>query len=226
MKPNFIQRQNQRHRVNTEANSTRARKDPVCVELDLARRGRRFAEAARADGVGAPKPSARSGRRARLPAPANATMLLVSDDTSFYWNLRRVANMLGRMVVRADGAGGALPILYASRPAAVLLDLDLPEQAAWEAADTFLCEQKCPPVILLTGRGEQFDLGTAIRAGCLVDKSAGPARLLEVVDETLAMPDSSRAERHALQRVLVRWLRPCGWSVPITPAQPYWGITE
>ena len=67
----------------------------------------------------------------------------------------------------------------------VLLDLDLPSQAAWEAADWLLQEQNCPPLILLTARSGQFDLSTAIRAGSLVDKTIGPSQLLEVVDETL-----------------------------------------
>ena len=108
----------------------------------------------------------------------------------------------------------------------VLLDLDLPSQAAWEAADWLLQEQNCPPLILLTARSGQFDPSTAIRAGSLVDKTIGPSRLLEVVDETLGVPCSAQAERNAIQRVVIQWLKPCGWSIPVTPAYRFWPLNE
>jgi DNA-binding response OmpR family regulator len=130
------------------------------------------------------------------------------------------------MVVRVDGAADVSRIVYAVRPAVVLLDLDLPAEAAWEKADSLLQEQRCPPVILLTARKEQIDLRTAIQAGSLVDKSGEPTHLLDVVDRTLAMTDSSQPERNAIQRAIVRWLRPCNWSVPVTPAYRFWGINE
>jgi CheY-like chemotaxis protein len=128
--------------------------------------------------------------------------------------------------VQVDGVADALQKMRAGQPAAVLLDLDLPAQAAWEAADCLLQEESCPPIILLTARSDQFDLSTAIRAGSLVDKSAGSSRLLEVVDQTLAGPCSAQAERNAIQRVMIRWLRPCGWSAPVTPAHRFWGTNE
>ena len=86
--------------------------------------------------------------------------------------------------------------MRSDQPAVVLLDLDLPSQAAWEAADWLLQEQNCPPLILLTARSGQFDLSTAIRAGSLVDKTIGPSQLLEVVDETL-VPSSSYSRTRA-----------------------------
>jgi hypothetical protein len=81
----------------------------------------------------------------------------------------------------------------------------------------------------LVGTGDldrRLDVSTAIRAGSLVDKSASLTKLLEAVDQALALPDSNRGERNAIQRVVIRWLRPCAWSVPVTPAQRFWGINE
>jgi len=162
----------------------------------------------------------------RSSDPEKRTILLISNDTRLGQELRCVANAVGRMVVRVDGAADVSRIVYAVRPAVVLLDLDLPAEAAWEKADSLLQEQRCPPVILLTARKEQFDVRTAIQAGSLVDKSAEPAHLLDIVDRTLAMTDSSQTELNAIQRVIVRWLRPCSWSVPVTPAYRFWGINE
>jgi CheY-like chemotaxis protein len=128
--------------------------------------------------------------------------------------------------VQVNGVADALQNMCAGQPVAVLLDLDLPSQAAWEAADCLLQEQSCPPLILLTARSDQFDMSTAIRAGSLVDKSADPGRLLEAVDQTLAGPCSAQAERNAIQRVMIRWLRPCGWSVPVATAHRFWGTNK
>jgi FixJ family two-component response regulator len=168
----------------------------------------------------------RVARDSRPRTIEKRTILLISKDIQLHKSLRCLANTIGRMVVRIGGMPGITSILRIVKPKAVLLDLDLPEQAAWKVADTLLSEQNCPPVILLTGQSERFDVRTAIRAGSLVDKSEDPARLLEVVEETLAMPESTQTERNAIQRILIRWLKPCDWYIPFTPAYRFWGINE
>jgi CheY-like chemotaxis protein len=165
-------------------------------------------------------------RGPRSPGATKRGILLVSDDTSLGESLNCAAVRTGRTVVQVDGVADALREMRAGQSAAVLLDLDLPSQAAWEAADCLLQEQSCPPLILLTARSDQFDLSTAIRAGSLVDKTTDATRLLEVVDQTLAGPCSPQAERNAIQRVMIRWLRPSGWSVPVTPARRFRAINE
>ena len=153
-------------------------------------------------------------------------ILLISDDAVEAENLRRAAEQTGRSVVRAADLGEALRTARMIQPVAVVLDLDLPSQGAWEIADGLLEEAGCPPLILLTGRRDQFDVSTAIRAGSLVDKSASLAKVLEAVDQALALPDANRGERNAIQRIMIQWLRPCAWSVPVTPAYRHWGLNE
>jgi DNA-binding response OmpR family regulator len=173
--------------------------------------------------------AARRPDRARGGAPppqAKQVILLVSDDTAVAENLRRAAEQTGRSVVRAGDLDETLRTVRMTQPAAVVLDLDLPSSGAWDIADRLLQEAACPPVVLLTGRRGQFDVGTAIRAGSLVDKSACVTSLLEVVDQALALPAANRAERNAIQRIVIQWLRPCAWAVPVTPAQRFWGINE
>ena len=169
------------------------------------------------------------GARSLRPGPRHAEkggILLVSDDATLGENLRHAAERTGRAVLRVERTAEALRRVRSDQPTVVLLDLDLPSQAAWEAADWLLQEPNCPPLILLTARSDQFDLSTAIRAGSLVDKTIDPSRLLEVVDETLRVPCSAQAERNAIQRVVIRWLRPCGWSASVTPAYRFWSINE
>ena len=145
-----------------------------------------------------------------IPAPGpKQLILLISDDAAVAENLRRAAEQTGRSVVRAAGLGETLRTAHMMQPVAVVLDLDLPSDGAWEIADGLLREAGCPPVVLLTGRREQFDVSTAIRAGSLVDKSGGLAKVLEAVDKALALPDSNRGERNAIQRITIQWLRPC-----------------
>ena len=164
-----------------------------------------------------------------VPEPKQV-ILLISDDAVVAENLRRAAEQAGRSVVRsvvrAADLGEALRTANMVQPVAVVLDLDLPAQGAWEVADNLLQEAGCPPLILLTGRRDQFDVSTAIRAGSLVDKSASLTKVLEAVDQALALPDSNRGERNAIQRITIQWLRPCAWSAPVTPSYRFWGLNE
>src|SRR5262249_19045840 len=141
--------------------------------------------------------------RSRSSRAGSRTILLMSNDTRFHAILRSFANTLGLLVVRAEPKAGTVAILQATKPVAVLLDLDLPGEAAWEVADLLLTEPGCPAVVLLTGRTSQFDTETANRAGSLVRKDESPCRLLEIVQETLSMPEVNQAERNAIQRVLI-----------------------
>jgi DNA-binding response OmpR family regulator len=171
------------------------------------------------------RPGLACGGGTPVPRPKQL-ILLISDDAVMAESLRRAAEQACRCVVRAAGLGETLRTAHMIQPAAVVLDLDLPSNSAWEIADALLERAGCPPVVLVTGRPDQFDLSTAIRAGTLVDKSAGLAKLLEAVDQALALPDSNRGERNAIQRITIQWLRPCAWSVPVTPTHRFWGLNE
>ncbi len=159
------------------------------------------------------------------PAAVKPALLVVSNDTDLCGKLRHAADDGGRSVVEADGMAEALKAVRSAQLAAVLLDLDLPSQGAWRIADGLLQEEQCPPLILLTGRRDQFDVSTAIRAGSLVDKSASVTKVLEAVDEAVTLPDSNRGERNAIQRIMIQWLRPCAWSAPVM-AYRFWGLNE
>jgi CheY-like chemotaxis protein len=108
----------------------------------------------------------------------------------------------------------------------VLLDLDLPSAAAWDAADSLLQDDTSPPLLLLTSRNDQADFQTAIQAGSLIDKSERPARLLELADVTLESAASVQREQSAMQRLVIRWLKPCNWSAQVIPLRRFWGINE
>ena len=170
--------------------------------------------------------SAGGFRRFHSLQAASKTILLVSNDSGLHANLRTLANEAGLMVVKAEPAAGTVEVLRVVRPSAVLLDLDLPDEAAWKTADTLLNEPDCPAIILLTGRTGHLAMQSALRAGLLVGKSDSPDRLLQTIEETMGMPGPDQAQRNAVARELIRWLRPPALELEPGSAYRFWGINE
>jgi DNA-binding response OmpR family regulator len=166
-----------------------------------------------------------SADRTMLSNKRCQAILLVSDDADFFQRMRDAANAGGQWIVRTASLKGAVPVLRAVQPGAVLLDLDLTGGHAWSVAESLLSEPGCPLVLLLTARREQFDEYSAFRAGSLLSKTVEPSHLLDLVAENLDTA-SNQAERNEIQRVLIHWLRPSNWSVPVTPSHRFWGINE
>lgn len=154
------------------------------------------------------------------------TILLISTDQALHEDLRSLANEAGLMVVKLDRTSGAVQVLQAVRPNAVLLDLDLPGEVAWKTADILLNEPDCPAVILLSGRTGHLAMQSAIRAGLLVRKGDSPHRLLKIVEEALEMPGQHQAQANGLRRELIRWLRPTVWEPYSGYHNRFWGINE
>jgi CheY-like chemotaxis protein len=172
-----------------------------------------------------PRPVSACGSSARLET-VNRAILLISNDAAVGERLRQAADQTGHSVVQAAALEGAFKAVRSEQLAAAVLDLDLPSHRAWKIADDLLQEAGCPPLVLLTGSIAQFDMRTAMQAGSLVDKSASPARLAEAVNQAIGLSPSNLLERNAIQRVVIQWLRPCGWSAPVTPAYRFWGLNE
>jgi len=168
-------------------------------------------------------------RRSSVPRPTVAEkrpLLLLSEDEDLCWNLLMAASHAGRKLVRGHPAADGSQMLRIVKPEAVLLDLDLPEETAWMTADALLQEEGCPPVILLTSNARQSDFDTAIQAGFLIQKAMEPAKLFELVEQKLQSTKAVQREQNAMQRIVIRWLKPCGWSVRVTPLKRFWGINE
>jgi DNA-binding response OmpR family regulator len=153
-------------------------------------------------------------------------LLLISDDAKLGKSLRDTAEQMGLLLVQSAAVSAAPWQLRALRPGTVLLDLDLPGETAWDTADRLLEVESCPPLILVTTRIDQFDARMAFRAGTMIDKSAGPVRLLRLAAQASVGSEFGQVERNSIQRIVIRWLQPSGWSVPVTPAYRFWGLNE
>jgi CheY-like chemotaxis protein len=150
---------------------------------------------------------------------------LISDDSAFAERLNRAAKANELIIAQTGDLDDALRQLKARQPIAVLLDLDLADNMAWVIADQLLQEEDCPQLVLLTARMGHFDLEAASRAGSVMDKTA-EAAWLGLLSELLEEPGPAQAARNAVQRVLIRWLRPCEWPIQAARAQRWWGINE
>ena len=162
---------------------------------------------------------------ARAARSQQRCLLVLSDDEAFWQGLLTAGSNSGQKLLRERASAGTPGILLV-KPAVVLLDLDLPSAAAWDAADSLLQDDTSPPLLLLTSRNDQADFQTAIQAGSLIDKSERPARLLELADITLESATSVQREQSAMQRLVIRWLKPCNWSAQVIPLRRFWGINE
>lgn len=167
-----------------------------------------------------------NGPATRPALPERRPLLLLSEDELFCWNLLTIASRVGRKLVRGHPSANGPQIVRIVKPDAVLLDLDLPEEGAWLAADSLLELQDCPPLILLTSQENQSDFDTAIQARCLIEKTVSPTDLLEIIEQRLGSTRAARQEQKAIQRLVIRWLKPCSWSPQLVPINRFWGINE
>jgi CheY-like chemotaxis protein len=153
-------------------------------------------------------------------------VLLVSDDTDLGKRLMSAAKHVGLAFTQIDNPFTALDWSRQYLPAVVYLDLDLPVQAGWQAAERFLRSETCPSLILLTGVTGHFNLDAALQAGAIVPKSASLPQLWERTAWILAESDTDRVDRKARQRLLLQWLKPYDWQVVDLPLNRFWGINE
>jgi CheY-like chemotaxis protein len=153
-------------------------------------------------------------------------ILLVSHDLNLDKSLRTAARGQGHIVITAESLTGALRTARAACSQVALLDLDMDKELGWDIAEGLLRHPKCPPVVLMTGRKEQFDMKMAIESGLVVDKTSAPDQILQLIDRILEASQSALAERKSLERVVIRWLRPVSWPISCMAPHHRWGINE
>src|SRR5882672_46914 len=94
-------------------------------------------------------------------AEKSATVLVVDDEESIVWALRKVVESLGLQVMSASSAERALEAAKLRAPQVVLLDVKLPGMSGLEALEEFKRSIPGAKVIVMTAHGS---LDTAVRA--------------------------------------------------------------
>src|SRR5947207_9664364 len=90
-----------------------------------------------------------------------AKLLVVDDEQSICWGLRRLGESLGHTVVTASSAEQALELAASERPDVVVLDVRLPGMDGLTALGRLRERLGQAPVIVITAYG---DLQTAVEA--------------------------------------------------------------
>jgi DNA-binding response OmpR family regulator len=157
----------------------------------------------------------------------NGRPILIADDDADVRHL--IAGLLERAGFRAlQAANGrdALRLLYAHRPAAVVLDVTMPALDGWQVLER-IREVSDVPVLMLTAKGEELERVRGLRAGAddYVPKPFGRLELLARIEallrrasERVEMPESYSDDLLEVdfeqRRVLVR-----GEPAPLTPLE-------
>ena len=162
----------------------------------------------------------------RPQAAPQLAILLVSEDPELSRRLRNLAGLIGFDLLQPRSLTETTRALVRHSCAAVLLDLDSTGLPVWDVAERVLLDETAPPLILLTARKHDRELNAAVQAGVVAEKPAKTAQVAEMVGRILLEPGSAEPEKRARQKVLIRWLKPCSWSVPVGPAYRWWGINE
>ncbi len=120
----------------------------------------------------------------RMPIKTRV-IVSISSDLEFDRRLRMLAMQSGQIVIRVEAMEDALRIVDSDCCGIILLDLDSMGRTALDAAGDLLGNPLCPPVVLLTGEGEQLDLRMTVFAGSILEKSTDTFRIFRLLKTIL-----------------------------------------
>jgi len=118
-------------------------------------------------------------RRLMFPKNANEQILVVDDDQIIRWTLREALQSWGFATVEAGSAAEAVRQFKAELPAAVLLDIDLPDGSGLDVLRDIKREHPEAIAIMITGNVQIDNTISALRGGAY-DFIAKPLNLEEI----------------------------------------------
>ena len=99
------------------------------------------------------------------PKNTNEQILVVDDDEAIRWTLREALQSWGFATVEAGSAAEAIKQFQAELPAAVLLDIDLPDGSGLDVLREIKREHPEAIVIMITGNVQVDNTISALRGG-------------------------------------------------------------
>ena len=113
------------------------------------------------------------------PKNTNEQILVVDDDEAIRWTLREAVQSWGFATVEAGSTAEAIKQFHAELPAAVLLDIDLPDGSGLDVLREIKREHPEAIVIMITGNVQVDNTISALRGGAY-DFIAKPLNLEEL----------------------------------------------
>src|ERR1044072_2350878 len=113
------------------------------------------------------------------PRSTNEQILVVDDDQAIRWTLTEALQMWGFAPIEAGSVGEALTQFKPELPAAILLDIDLPDGSGLDVLREIKSERPEAIVIMITGNVQVDNTISALRGGAY-DFIAKPINLEEL----------------------------------------------
>jgi DNA-binding response OmpR family regulator len=113
-------------------------------------------------------------------------ILIVDDDEQIRESLGKVLRTEGyEVMLAADGQEG-IEKVSENQIDLVLLDLNLPGNSGWDVFGTLTSSNPFLPIIIITGRQNQYELATEAGVGALMEKPLDVPLLLKIITDLLA----------------------------------------
>ncbi len=128
-------------------------------------------------------------------------VLIIEDDSNIVELIQLYMDKIGFSSISASDGEEGLELFYNESPDCILLDIMLPKMNGWEVCKEIRLLDKQVPIIMLTGKGETYDIiqGLDIGADDYVVKPFDPneliARIKTVLRRTI-LSDSEKDELH------------------------------
>lgn len=124
-------------------------------------------------------------------------ILVLDDDLQIRESLAKLLRAEDyEVVLAADGREG-VEKFNAGRIDLLLLDLNLPGHSGWDVFGTLTSLNPFVPIIIITGRNQQYELATGAGVGALMEKPLNVPLLLQTVKELLSDPPEVHLRRVA-----------------------------
>lgn len=128
-------------------------------------------------------------------------ILLIEDDPNIVELIQLYMDKMGvYSIIASDGEVG-LDLFFKESPDCVVLDIMLPKMNGWEVCQAIRMEDKQVPILMLTGKGETYDIihGLEIGADDYVVKPFDPNELTARIKSLLRRTVLSESENNKLQ---------------------------
>lgn len=123
------------------------------------------------------------------------TILIVDDDDAIRESLRKLLQAEGYDVRLAANGREGLDQFDPANVDLLLLDLNLPQKSGWDLFERFSSMNPLIPIIIITGRDNQYKLAAAAGVGALMEKPLDVPLLLQTITALLAEPAETRLKR-------------------------------
>ena len=128
-------------------------------------------------------------------------VLIIEDDANIVELIQLYMDKAGYSYISASDGEEGLELFYSKSPDCIILDIMLPKLNGWEVCKTIRMEDRHVPIIMLTGKGETYDVikGLNIGADDYIVKPFDPNELIARVKTVLRRTILSESEKDRLQ---------------------------